>query len=81
VYIYYTKITHSCAKLEHINQLKLFNKVIMGKMKKWVGKLSLSQKGRASPLGVACAAFLSSWLGVLRQLRCVQSSFANLGAR
>jgi hypothetical protein len=55
VYIYYTKITHSCAKLEHINQLKLFNKVIMGKMKKLVGKLSLSQKGGASPLGVACA--------------------------
>ena len=30
----------------------------MGKMKKLVGKLSLSQKGGASPLGVACAAWL-----------------------
>ena len=41
-------------------------------MKKLVGKFArVSTKRRSKPLGLACATFLCSWPGVLRQLRCV----------
>ena len=34
--------------------------------------LKEKHKSWSKPPGVACAGFLSSWLGVLRQLRCLQ---------